>query len=165
MVMFNCYLSVWKLHAQVSVRVFASTKGRIIPHTCVHVRVQNIYLNLWFPTAEINMFSLRRVKNPCCQSISAIDPHDSVIYPIEWRRKCQWMQKLVTYFFPISFTPGLSFTKALNSVATRGGPHRIPAHQIKFMEYCWVLLNDNVLRSAQHYWHPLKRCSITMYSK
>lgn len=57
-----------------------------IPHTCVHIWVLNICLNLHFPTAEINMskFSLRRVKNSCCKNISAVVSRGSVIYPI-WR--------------------------------------------------------------------------------
>lgn len=64
--------------------VFVSTRiCSIIPHT---VRVStfyvlNIYLNLHFPTAEINTNSLRRVKNSCCKSISAAFPHSSVILP------------------------------------------------------------------------------------
>lgn len=117
------------LHAQVCVSVFPSSKCSIIPQTWV----QNIYLNLCFPTAEINKFSLRRVTNSCCQGISATVPRGSVIYPIEWRRKCQWIQHLIESHC-ISFTSEISFTKTLNSVATTGSTrerlslHRTPVH-------------------------------------
>lgn len=87
--MFDCSSVCEGLYAQVCVRVLLSPKCSLTPQTCPHVNPKHLLRPLFPNCRDINKFSLRRVKNSCCQSISATVPCGSVIHPIQRRRQCK----------------------------------------------------------------------------